>query len=63
MGEVLPFRRPKGIDAQQGEGLILCKSKFHKWEVVNEKQFDVRLGRLITLLRCQRCGVTKTEAR
>lgn len=61
MGEVLPFRR-KGVDAQQGEGLMLCKNKFHKWEIVQEKQFDVRLGKLITLYKCKRCGVTKTEA-
>lgn len=60
MGDVIPFKRPKLADKHRGK--ILCKSNFHKWEIVNEQQFDVRLGRLITLLKCKRCGVTRTEA-
>jgi hypothetical protein len=28
----------------------------HKWKVVTEKKFDVKRGKLVTLLRCERCG-------
>jgi len=30
---------------------------------VQEQQFDVRQGRLITVYRCPRCGAEKNEAR
>jgi hypothetical protein len=30
--------------------------------VFNDKQFDVRQGRLVTVYRCSRCGATKTKA-
>jgi hypothetical protein len=61
MGEVLPFRR-KGV-AERHRGNTLCKNNFHKWVVAKDKQFDVQQGRLVTVLRCARCGKTKVEAR
>jgi len=57
VAEILPFRRkpakPKG----------LCQHGFHSWEVCKETRFDVKQGRLLTVLRCKRCGAEKTEAR
>ncbi len=61
MGDVVKFRRPKVSERHKGKSL--CRSGFHKWEVVKERQFDVKQGRLVTLYRCPRCGATKTEAR
>lgn len=61
MGDVVPFRH-KTASEKHGKK-ILCRSNFHKWEVVKENQFDVKQGRLVTLYRCTRCGATKTEAR
>ncbi len=60
MGDVVQFRRPKPSEKHKGKGL--CKSGFHKWEIVQEKQFDVKQGKLVTLYKCFRCGVTKTSA-
>lgn len=60
MGEVIEFKRPKL--AQQPKGNTLCRSGFHKWEVQNEKQFDVKRGKLITVYRCKRCLKTKSKA-
>lgn len=60
MGDVLPFRRPKPGEKHKGKGL--CRSGFHKWEIVQEKQFDVREGKLVTLYRCSRCDATRTES-
>jgi len=61
MGEILKFQRPS--PAEKHKGKTLCKSGFHRWEVQKERPFDVKLGRLVTLCRCSRCGATKTEAK
>ena len=58
MGDVIPFR--KSLKKPTGEGKTLCKNGFHKWEVDQRKQFDVKQGKLVTVKRCARCGVTKT---
>ncbi|VAW96842.1 hypothetical protein MNBD_GAMMA23-1345 [hydrothermal vent metagenome] len=58
MADILPFKKPKLKDKHKGK--TLCKSGFHKWEVVNNP-FDVKQGKLITLYRCSRCGATKNN--
>ncbi len=60
MGEVIPFKRPKPGEKQAGK--TLCTSGFHKWEIQNDKLFDVKRGKLITVYKCQRCGEVKTKA-
>ena len=60
MGDVVPFKRPKTSERHKGN--TLCRSGFHKWEVLNEKQFDVKQGKLITVYRCKRCGKTQAKA-
>jgi len=47
----------------KGRATTLCSSGFHKWQIDQDKQFDVKAGKLITIKRCSRCGQTKTEAR
>lgn len=61
MGEVIKFKRPSLAHKHRGKSL--CASGFHKWQVVQEKGFDVKQGKLITLLKCTRCAATKTEQR
>ena len=60
MGEVVPFKRP-GLK-EKAKGKTLCRNGFHKWSVLQEKQFDVKQGRLVTVYRCTRCGLEKTRA-
>lgn len=60
MGDVIGFRKPKTTARPKGN--TLCRRGFHKWVVV-DKPFDVRGGRLVTCLRCERCGKEKTERR
>ena len=60
MGEIIKFKKPKLKTKHQGK--TLCKSGFHKWEIVQEKQFDVKQGKLVTILSCARCGLSKTKA-
>ena len=45
----------------RARGRTLCGRGFHKWAVDQKKQFDVREGKLVTVLRCARCGATKTR--
>lgn len=60
MGDVVRFKRPKVSEKHKGK--TLCRSGFHKWEIVKEKQFDVKGGKLVTLFECMRCGKTKVES-
>ena len=61
MGDVVRFRKKKLSEKHKGR--TLCSSGFHKWDIVDERRFDVKQGRLVTAYRCLRCGATKTEAR
>ena len=62
MGDILQFK-PVTVKQKKkkGRGKTLCKSGFHKWDVDQKKQFDVKRGRLVTIRRCGRCGATKTS--
>lgn len=59
MADILPFKRPEKKTPKKG----LCQHGFHRWQVCKEKQFDVKQGRLVTVLRCERCGLEKVETR
>lgn len=61
MSNVLPFKRP--TDFEKHKGKTLCRSGFHKWVVVKDKQFDVKQGKLVTVYKCSRCGEQKVEAK
>jgi hypothetical protein len=60
MGDVIRFKKPSARQKHQGN--TLCRNGFHKWEIVQEKQFDVKQGKLVTVYRCHRCGVERAEA-
>ncbi len=57
MGDVVAFKRPTA--AQKHKGKTLCRSGFHKWQVITEKKFDVKQGKLVTAYQCSRCGEKK----
>lgn len=60
MGDVVRFKRPRPSDKHRGK--TLCRSNFHKWEVLKENRFDVKQGRLVTVERCSRCGEIQVKA-
>ena len=60
MSNIVQFKRPSLKEIHKGK--TLCKSGFHKWVIITEKQFDVKQGRLITLYKCSRCGENKVKA-
>jgi len=59
MGDIIQFKKIRLKDKHKGR--ILCKSGFHKWEVL-ETPFDVKKGKMLTAYRCSRCGEVKTES-
>ena len=59
MGDVVQFKRPTA--AQLHKGNTLCRSGFHKWVVLQEKQFDVKQGKLVTVYQCVRCAKIKSK--
>ena len=61
MADILQFKKKKPSDKHRGH--TLCKRGFHKWEVIKDQQFDVKLGKLVTVYQCTRCGQLKNEAR
>jgi hypothetical protein len=60
MADIIPFK--KQTPAQKHKGKSLCRSGFHKWQLLSEKQFDVKQGKLVTAYQCKRCGKLKTRA-
>jgi len=52
MSNVINLRKAK---QKRAEGKTLCGSGFHKWEVLNERRFDVKQGKLVSMERCLRC--------
>jgi len=60
MADILPFR--KKTPTEKHKGKTLCRSGFHKWQIVTEKKFDVKQGKLVTVYQCKRCGKQKNAA-
>jgi len=60
MADILPFKKKKLSEKYKGK--TLCRSGFHKWGIIREKQFDVKQGRLITVYQCKRCSKQKVTA-
>jgi hypothetical protein len=60
MGEVIQFKKAKPSERHKGN--TLCRSGFHKWEILKEKQFDVKQGKLVTVYQCKRCAKVKSKA-
>ncbi|MEN8177109.1 MAG: hypothetical protein ABFS39_00635 [Pseudomonadota bacterium] len=59
MAEILPFKKKKLSALHKGKGL--CREGFHKWEIVKERVFDVKQGRLLSEYCCSRCGKVRTR--
>jgi hypothetical protein len=60
MADILRFRKPTA--AERAKGKTLCSRGFHKWAIDGDTTFDSKQGRLVTRLRCARCGAFKTQA-
>jgi hypothetical protein len=60
MADIIKFRKRKPSEKHRGK--TLCRSGFHQWQTLNEKRFDVKQGKLVTVQRCRRCGKQKITA-
>ena len=69
MNDVLPFpgrdrkRRTRDRAKARAKGRTLCGRGFHRWQTDRTTAFDVKQGRLVTVLRCERCGAERRELR
>ena len=59
MGDIVKFKKPRPQDKNKGRSL--CANGFHKWQVVTARKFDVKQGKLVSLMRCARCGKEQTK--
>lgn len=59
MAKILKFKKPSLKEKHKGK--TLCKNGFHKWEICQKKQFDVKSGKLVTVMKCKRCGASKVS--
>lgn len=57
--EFKPVKKKKSQGTKQAT--TLCREGHHKWEIDQDKQFDSRSGKLVTLFICRRCGKKKTR--
>lgn len=64
MAIILPFKKPVSGSATRRKATPkgLCQHGHHKWKIWQDKQFDVRVGKLVTVYRCQRCGKQKVKS-
>jgi hypothetical protein len=54
---VISLRKAKAARNQRrAEGRTFCEAGFHKWKVVTQQRFDVKVGKLVTAEQCERCG-------
>jgi hypothetical protein len=60
MADILAFNKKKLSEKHKGK--TLCKSGFHKWIILKDRQFDVKQGKLVTVYQCKRCGILKNKA-
>jgi hypothetical protein len=51
----------KAWKRKRAERKVLCDSGFHKWELLTERRFDVKLGKLVSAERCSRCGAERVR--
>lgn len=59
MSNVIPFKKPKATEKHKGN--TLCRSGFHKWKADGETRFDVKKGKLVSVFRCERCGIVESR--
>lgn len=60
MADILTFK--KKTPAEKHKGKSLCRSGFHKWQILSERKFDVKQGKLVTVYQCKRCAKQKNTA-
>ena len=60
MADILIFK--KKTPSEKHKGKTLCGSGFHKWDILTERKFDVKQGKLVTVYLCKRCGKKKNAA-
>jgi hypothetical protein len=62
MSNVIKFNTARReLRQTKADGITLCRSGFHKWQVVPGQRFDVKQGKLVTTERCARCNEERSK--
>ena len=59
MGDILKGEFGRRGKVQRVQKSTLCKHGHHRWQIDKTSRFDVKLGKLVTLEHCARCGKTR----
>ena len=57
MAKILEFKKKKA----SSKGKTLCANNHHKWKIETNSKFDVKQGKLVTVFKCERCGVKRNR--
>ncbi|MGD2119325.1 MAG: hypothetical protein PVG66_13270 [Chromatiales bacterium] len=60
MSNVIKFKKPKLSEKFAGNSL--CKNGHHKWQLLKDRVFDSKQGKLVTSWQCTRCKKIRTKA-
>jgi len=52
----------KQLLQKKNKANTLCRSGFHKWEIIHKDHFDVKKGKLVTTYQCKFCKKLKSTA-
>jgi hypothetical protein len=63
MADIVPFQRAQPKPKAKARRNALCANGHHRWVVWQDKPFDSKRGKLVTVYRCERCGAERSEAR
>jgi hypothetical protein len=51
----------KALRQARAKGITFCRSGFHHWQILKDRRFEVRSGKLLTVERCARCQAERTR--
>lgn len=66
MGDILEFKprsptQKKKSQQKAAKEQFMCRNGHHQWQVKTKQKFDVKEGKLVTVLACKVCGKTQTK--
>ena len=59
MANIVSFPNAKKRRQRRSKSHTLCRNGHHKWQVDKTSKFDTLQGKLVTIKRCTRCGISK----
>lgn len=66
MADILEFKprsatQKKKKQQKAAKQQLMCRNGHHQWQVETKQKFDVKQGKLVTVLACKICGAKQTK--